>query len=164
MFRMDAMFFSYLLTRSGWVHTVLRIRDVYPGSEFFHPKTTKSRVKKNPDPGSGTASKNLSILTQKLFLSSRKYNRGCSSRIRILFFLPIPDPGVTKAPDSGSRIRIRNTGFKGDRFTRFVSLRVCYRHGLWKENRLYFHVCKLPDPIVFKGIVLRDFCGWGWEE
>ncbi len=42
-----------------------------PGSEFFHP---------------GSASKNLSILTQKWFLSSRKYNPGCSSRI------PYPDP------------------------------------------------------------------------
>jgi hypothetical protein len=28
---------------------VLRIRDAYPGSEFFHPR---SRVKKIPDPGS----------------------------------------------------------------------------------------------------------------
>jgi hypothetical protein len=39
---------------------VLRIRDVYHGSEFFHPG---SRVKKIPDPESG--SKNLSILTQE---------------------------------------------------------------------------------------------------
>jgi hypothetical protein len=33
------------------------------------------------------------------------------SRIRILTFYPsrIPDPGVKKAPDPGSRIRIRNT-------------------------------------------------------
>jgi hypothetical protein len=29
---------------------VLRIRDAYPGSEFFHPR---SRVYKIPDPGSG---------------------------------------------------------------------------------------------------------------
>ncbi len=46
----------------------LRILNVYPGSEFFfHPG---SRVKKIP--GSASVSKNLSILTQKLFLSSRK--------------------------------------------------------------------------------------------
>ncbi len=32
------------------------------------------------------ASKNLSILTQKLFLSSRKYDPGCSFRIRIMIF------------------------------------------------------------------------------
>jgi hypothetical protein len=29
---------------------------------------------------------------KKLFQSSRKYDLGCSSRIRILIFLPIPDP------------------------------------------------------------------------
>ncbi len=36
-----------------------------------------------------------------MFLSSRKYDPGCSSRIRILIFYPsrIPDPGVKKAPD-----------------------------------------------------------------
>jgi hypothetical protein len=39
-----------------------------------------------------------------VFLSSRKYDPGCSSRIRILIFYPsrIPDPGVKKAPDPGS--------------------------------------------------------------
>jgi hypothetical protein len=44
---------------------------------------------------------------KKLFLSSRKYDTGCSSRIRILIFYNprIPDPGVKKAPDHGSRIR-----------------------------------------------------------
>jgi len=75
---------------------VLLIRDVYPGSRIrlfsilgpncLHP---------------GSASKNLSILTQKKpikwFLSSRKYDPGCSpgSRIRMLTFYPsrIPDPG-----------------------------------------------------------------------
>jgi hypothetical protein len=35
-----------------------------------------------------------------LSLSSQKYEFG------------IPDPGVKKAPNPGSRIRIRNTGFK----------------------------------------------------
>jgi hypothetical protein len=55
-----------------------------------------------PDPaGYGSASKNLSILTQKLFLSSRKYDPGCSSRIRVLI-LPIPDPGSRGARNSGS--------------------------------------------------------------
>jgi hypothetical protein len=36
---------------------------------------------------------------KKCYLSSQKYDPGCSSRIRILIFLPIPDPGVKKAPD-----------------------------------------------------------------
>ncbi len=78
---------------------VLWIRDVYPGFQirlFFHP---------------GSASKNISILTpkkpkkfKKWFLSSRRYDPGCSSRIRMLTFYPpgsriqgskrhrIPDP------------------------------------------------------------------------
>jgi hypothetical protein len=63
---------------------VLRIRDVYPGSEFFSI----------PDPNfshHGSASKNLSVVTQKW-----KYDPGCSSRIRMPDqnpdFLPIPDP------------------------------------------------------------------------
>ncbi len=50
-----------------------------------------------PDPRS--ASK-----TKKFFLSSWKYDPGCSSRIRILIFYAsrIPYPGVKKAPDPGS--------------------------------------------------------------
>ncbi len=60
-----------------------------PYPTFFHP---------------GSASKNLSMLTQKWFLSSRKYDPGChpgsGSRIRIQ--TPIPNPGVKKAQDPGS--------------------------------------------------------------
>ncbi len=68
-----------------------------PGSQiwvFFHPGS-RIRIKEfkyfNP---------------KQWFLSSRKYDPGCSSRIRIPDpdFLPIPDPGVKKAPDPGSRI------------------------------------------------------------
>ncbi len=62
---------------------MLRIRNVYPGSRIriFHPGY---RIKKIPAPGSGPASKILSIFyPKKLFLSSRKYDPGCSSRIRI---------------------------------------------------------------------------------
>ncbi len=41
---------------------------------------------------------------KKLFLSSRNYDPGCSSRILDpdLDFLSIPDPGVKKTPDPGS--------------------------------------------------------------
>ncbi len=106
---------------------VLRIRDVYPGSRirlFSIPDPgswipdpwSQIRTASIPDPGS--SSKNLSILTpkkaKKWFLSSKKYDPGCSSRIPDpdADFLPsrIPDPGVKKAPNPGSRIRIRNTG------------------------------------------------------
>ncbi len=85
---------------------VLRIRDVYPRSririkefKYFNPK--------------------------KWFLSSRKYDPGFSSRIRIPDpepdFLPIPDPGVKKAPDPGSWIRIRNTGPKYSKSSRILT-------------------------------------------
>ncbi len=79
-----------------------RIRDVYPGyliRLLFHPGS-RIRIKEfkyfNP---------------KKWFLSSRKYDSGCSSRIPDPDpdFLPIPDPGslildpgVIKAPDPGS--------------------------------------------------------------
>jgi len=55
----------------------------YHGSDFFHPES-RIRIKEfkyfNP---------------KKWFLSSRKYDPSCSSRIRILTFSPsrIPDPG-----------------------------------------------------------------------
>ncbi len=44
-----------------------------------------------------------------MFLSSRKYDPGCSSRMRILIFYPsqIPDPGGQK----GTGSQIRNTVF-----------------------------------------------------
>jgi hypothetical protein len=44
-----------------------------PDTNIFHP---------------GSAYKNLSFNLKKLFLSSRKYYPGCSSRIRILSFYP----------------------------------------------------------------------------
>ncbi len=89
-----------------------------PGSNFS-----------TPDPGSWSASSNFSILTQNLFLSSRKYDPGSSSRIPDpdLDFLPIPDPGsrildpgVKKAPDPGSWIRIRNPAFGASSRFRFI--------------------------------------------
>ncbi len=84
-----------------------------PGSDFF-----PSRIRTVSIPDLGSSSKNLSILTpqksKKWFLSSKKYDPGCSSRIPDpdANFLPsrIPHPGVKKAPNPGSRIRIRNTG------------------------------------------------------
>ncbi len=72
-----------------------RIPDLFffsPGSEFF-----PFRI---PDPHQRI----LVFLSKKLFLSSRKDDPGCSSRIRILIVYPsrIPDPGIKKAPDPGS--------------------------------------------------------------
>ncbi len=59
-----------------------------------------------PDPGSQRFRIRINVfLTPKKL--SRKYDPGCSSRIRILIFLPIPDPEGQKG--TVSRIRIRNT-------------------------------------------------------
>jgi hypothetical protein len=89
-----------------------------PGSDFF-----PSRI---PDPnclypGSRILIKEFKYFNpkkaKKWFLSSKKYDPGCSSRIPDpdADFLPsrIPDPGVKKAPNPRSRIRIRNTAVKG---------------------------------------------------
>jgi hypothetical protein len=81
-----------------------------PDPDFFHPG---SRIL---DPGS--ASKNLSFLPQKivsilseiwsgLFLPDPDPDFFYPSRI--LFFLPIPDPGSRIQGSKGHRIRIRNT-------------------------------------------------------
>ncbi len=66
--------------------SVLRIRYVYPGSEFFHPGfgffPSRIRIKEFKY-----------FKPKKLFLSTRKYDSGCSSRILILIFYPShPDP------------------------------------------------------------------------
>jgi hypothetical protein len=57
-----------------------------------------------PDPNPNFFHPGSRIRIKELFLSSRKYDPGCSSRIRILIFYPspIPDPGFKKAPDPGS--------------------------------------------------------------
>ncbi len=98
-----------------------------PDPTFFHPG---SRIRIVSIPDSGSASKNLSILTpkkpKKWFLSSRKYDPGCSSRIRgfrIVTFYPsrIQDPGGQKG--TGFRIRIRNTGSKQGCGSAFISSR-----------------------------------------
>jgi hypothetical protein len=81
-----------------WPSSVWRIRDVYPGSEFSHPG---SRITDHDT--------KISISTHKKqnwFVSSKKYDAGCSSRITDpdADFLPsrILDPRVKKAPNPGS--------------------------------------------------------------
>jgi hypothetical protein len=64
----------------------------HPGSEFFPPRIPIKEFKY--------------FNRKKLFISSRKYDPGCSSRIRIriltCYTSRIPDPGVKKTPDPGS--------------------------------------------------------------
>jgi hypothetical protein len=93
---------------------VLRIRDVYPGSRIrlFSIPDPESELSPSRIPDPGSSSKNLSILTpkkaKKWFLSSKKYDPGCSSRIpdpdADFLLSRIPDPGVKRypIPDPGS--------------------------------------------------------------
>jgi hypothetical protein len=68
-----------------------------------------SRIRIFSIPDLGSASMNLSILTQKNgFLLLGKYDSGCSPRIRILIFT---HPGSRGQKGTRSWIRIRNTVF-----------------------------------------------------
>ncbi len=82
--------------------SVLRIRDVYPGSAFFHPG---SRVKKIPDPRKKILVvlklKTVSNLSEKL----------------IVMFIPDPWSGSWYFPHPLSRIRIPVPRVKKHRFT-----------------------------------------------
>jgi hypothetical protein len=67
---------------------VLRIRNAYPGSRIQGQKDSGSRIP--------IRIKEFKYFEpKKLFLSSWKYDPGCSSRIGILIFYP------TRAPDPG---------------------------------------------------------------
>ncbi len=93
-----------------------------PDPNFFHPG---SRVKKIPDPGSGSVSNNWSILTWKIVSKlSEIWSRvvQCSPLIRIpdfgiLIFNPsrIPEPGSRGLKGNGSRNLILNTGYTWER-------------------------------------------------
>ncbi len=81
-------------------HTpLLRIRDAYPGSEFF-----PFRIHGQKD--SGSAYINSSSFKPKI--CSWKYDPGCSSRIRILVFYPSRIRGSNRHrcpdPESGSAV------------------------------------------------------------
>jgi hypothetical protein len=84
-----------------------------PGSKFFHPG---SRIQGQKDSGSRIRiriKEFMYFLPKNLFLSSQKYDQGCSSRIRIsdtdLGFYPSRIQGHK---GTGSRIRNRNTAEK----------------------------------------------------
>ncbi len=108
---------------------MLRIWDVYPwskirfsipdpGYEFFH-LGSRIRIYSIPDPGS--ASKNLSILAQKIVSKLSEiwsgFHPGSGSRIRIMIFYPsrvpgskrhwIPVPGSASLFKSPHKIRTR---------------------------------------------------------
>jgi hypothetical protein len=122
------------------------------------------RGKKIPDPGSGSASKNLSFRIRikefKYFITKKNcfkapgnmiqvVHPGSGSRIRILIFLPIPDPGVKKAPDPGSRSATLMIGLQNDlstalanrkkgRIVRIRLVQVPANRKNGREERLWF--------------------------
>ncbi len=95
--------------------TVLRIRDVYPRYNFFHPgspiqgcQNTGSRVRIRIK-----EMRYFQVSTPKTYTKFSNYDAGCSSRISdpgFGFFsnpasrIRIPFPGVKKAPDPGFRV------------------------------------------------------------
>jgi hypothetical protein len=89
-----------------------------PDPTFFHPGSQIRTVSIRDHPGSRILIKEFKYFNppkkqKNGFQALKKYDPGCSSRIPDpdADFLPsrIPDPGVKKAPNPGSRIRIRNT-------------------------------------------------------
>jgi len=78
---------------------------IYSGARI---RIFPSRTQGQKGPGSGFATKNLSIFNPKFFSTgtgtSGKYDPGCLSRIRIFFpsRIRIPNPGVKKVPDPRS--------------------------------------------------------------
>ncbi len=109
----------------GKIKVSVRIRDTHPGSEFFHPGSRKhiekfkyfnhnkllpSSRKYNP----GCLSRiRILIFTHPVSRikgskrNPRKYDPGCSSRIWILIFYPSRMQEVKKAPDPGSASLIK---------------------------------------------------------
>ncbi len=71
-----------------------------PDSEFF-----PSLIQGQKDSWILDAHQEFKYLNPKIVSKLSDYDPGCSSRIRVpdpdLEFLPIPDPGVKKAPDPG---------------------------------------------------------------
>jgi hypothetical protein len=82
---------------------------------------------------------------KKWFLSSKKYDPGCSSRIRMLTF---SHPGSRGQKDTQSRIRIRNTRIRNTRIrnTRKYALFISFVSSTKKA----FNVCSLSLKILKK--------------
>jgi hypothetical protein len=78
----------------GFEYFPSRYEFFHPGSEFFPSRIPDLHKRIN------------NFHPKKLFLSFRKYDPNCSSRIRILIFYPSRIPGSKKAPDPGSGILV----------------------------------------------------------
>jgi hypothetical protein len=102
---------------------VLRIRDVYPGSDFFFVPDPRIRIKEFKF-----------FIPKKWFLWSRKYDPGCSSRIRILTFHPsrIQRSKRHRIPDPQHCIQVCKTSTYYDLLQKFTK----YQHVVLKSAKL----------------------------
>jgi hypothetical protein len=127
-----------LYRNSLWKWTffaVLRIRDVYPGSEFFHPRS-RNRIKEFKY-----------FIPKKLVLSSRKFYPGCSSWSESWF---LTHPGSRGQKGTGSRIRIRNTAFL-IAFKKILSIGYRYRTFFcWCAWWLKIFIVMIPYHITLR--------------
>ncbi len=115
------------------LQSVLRTRDVYPVSEFFPSRIPDPGSKRFPNPHPHL--RTIVFEPKKLFLSSRKYDLGCSSRIRILIFFTHPGSRIQGKKGTGSRIRICVTG----------SSESCSSAVLYSVHSCYVNMCDLGD-------------------
>ncbi len=115
---------------------VLRIRDVNTGSRIQDQKDPTSRIqgKKHPRSRILVRIKEFKyFLPKNLFLSCRKNNVRCSSRIRIRFF-PIPDPGYRGKKSTGSAtLVVRYAHFAQPSLKRIFWLMLSNEHALRKR-------------------------------
>ncbi len=165
---------------------VLQIRDVYPGSYFFHSRS-RVRIFSIPDPGS--ASKNWSILTQKLVsklseIWSGLFRIGIRDPNPDFYLSQIPDPWVKKAPDPGSGSATLFTGtpsrWVGPRLwwhwspgglTRFYLPGMPSRWGPWlwwvlcpdHVNSLHGYLTASPDQSGSGVSQQNMFCTYKWS-
>ncbi len=125
-----------------------------PDPTFFHPGSRTNFT--IPDPGS--ASKNLSILTQKnhkWFLSSMKYDPGCSSRIPDPdpYFLPIPDPGSQIQGSKRHRILDPRSGSVP------LNYRISFKGDVWKCTKGCLQWLRTARYIIINvGEIYVDVC------
>jgi hypothetical protein len=129
-------------------YAVLRIRAVYPGSEFF-----PSRIQGQKDSGSRIRIIEFECLKpKKLFLSFRKNDLRCSSRIRIqIFFHGLPFSQTSPSP----RISLRRLTSS---YTVCISLYLTACHIRYRSSTVcvarshhIFH-CLLKTSVSFRTV------------
>ncbi len=131
----------------------MRIRNLIPTEYGKRGACKRRKVEYLPHkcgvPGSASASKNLRILTQKLFLSSRNYDPGCLSRIPGSKRRRIPDP-------PHCTIIITNLGQTLMRFSVLASWCVLELQRL--PRLIAVSTTDISDSTTIKNQVVEDIC------